>query len=174
MRARASALWTAFGWAVLFTAAHAYWYAGGTVGLGDAPSPLPGRPTSIAAWVFTVVVAAMFATGIVLPLILLRWDARRGWGRAASVLLWIGAAVLVLRGASGLADDLLRQTGLAGGGITGLTYQDTLGTSDPSTYTLASNDSIDAYFLLGGLLFGLAAWHQSRLGPVRRGWRTGR
>lgn len=149
----------ALAWAVLFAAAHLYWYAGGRAGLGDAPSPLPGRPTSLLGWTFSVLVAGMFAAGIVLPILLLRGRPRGRWHRAAVVALGAGAVVLVLRGASGVLDDLLRQAGLADGGLTGLSYQATLGTSSPSRCTLISTDLIDGYFLLGGLLFGLAAWH---------------
>jgi hypothetical protein len=56
-----------------------------------------------------------------------------------------------------LLDDIVRDVGLSGRGIIGMSYKDTLGTADPSTYTLISTATIDAYFLLGGVLYGWAA-----------------
>lgn len=152
------ALWWALGWAVLFTAMHVYWYLGGTIGLGDAPSPLPRLvPTTLAGWVFEIVVVGMFAAGILIPIVLLRTPSHRGLRRLLVALLWTGAVILVARGASGLLDDAVRQLGVSDRGITGLTYEHTLGTPTPSTYTLVSTDAVDSYFLLGGLLVGRAA-----------------
>jgi hypothetical protein len=142
---------------VIFTAAHGYWYLGGTIGLGDAPSPLPGTPTTSGGWVFTILVALMFVAGLVVPITLLRRPLGGRYERLLFALMWIGALVLIVRGGSGLVDDGVRQTGISGGGITGLSYRDTLGTTHPSTYALASTDAIDAYFLLGGILFSQAA-----------------
>jgi hypothetical protein len=82
------ALRWALTWAVLFTALHAYWYLGGRIGLGDAPNPLPGRPASLSAWIFTIVVALMFAIGMAAPIALLR-DTRHGVFRRLLVAsLW--------------------------------------------------------------------------------------
>lgn len=157
MRTPRHALAWALAWAVLFTLMHGYWYLGGRIGLGDAPNALPGVPASPVGWVFTIVVVAMFAAGLAVPIVLLR-DPRRGaFRRTLVLLLWTGCGVLVLRGASGLLDDIVRDVGLSSRGITGMTYKDTLGTADPSTYTLISTAAVDAYFLLGGVLFGWAA-----------------
>jgi hypothetical protein len=82
---------------------------------------------------------------------------RRAFRRQLVAVLWTGAAILVARGVSGLLDDAVRQLGISDRGITGLTYQHTLGTPTPSTYTLVSTDAVDAYFVLGGLLVGRAA-----------------
>ena len=155
-RSSTRALGWALAWALVFTAAHGYWYGGGRWGLGDAPSPLPGWPRSLIGWIFTIVVVGMFAAGIAIPIVLLRCHIH-GRGRSMLIaLLWIGCGILVLRGASGLLDDVVRDLGLSDRGITGLTYQDTLGTADPSTGTRISTAAIDAYFLLGGGLFGWA------------------
>jgi hypothetical protein len=162
------ALSWALAWALLFTALHVYWYLGGTIGLGDAPSPLPHLvPTTLAGWIFEVVVVGMFAAGIAIPIVLLRGTPPRTLRRLLVALLWIGAVVLVARGASGLVDDLVRQLGVSDRGITGLTYQHTLGTPTPSTYTLVSTDAVDSYFLLGGILMGWAA-ARTRPRPARR------
>jgi hypothetical protein len=99
----------------------------------------------------------MFVIGIAVPTALLR-DIEYGVVRRLFVaLLWTGCLILLARGASGLIDDAVRALGICSTGITGLSYQDILGTAHPSTYTLISGASIDAYFFLGGILYGWAA-----------------
>jgi hypothetical protein len=150
-------LWCAFTWAVVFTGMHGYWYLGGKAGLGDAPSPLPGTPTSPGAWVFTIAVALMFAIGLAAPIALLRVTPGGASRRLLVALLWAGCLLLVARGASGLLDDVVRDLGMSDRGITGLSYQDTLGTAHPSTNALVSTAIVDGYFFLGGILYGRAA-----------------
>jgi hypothetical protein len=158
-RARAStraANW-AFYWTVAFIALHGYWYLGGRVGLGDQSDPLPGAPSSLGGWIFSVVVGGMFAAGLAVPSALARSWGRRLPRRLLVWSMWIGCAVLVARGGSGLLDDGLRFTGLVDGGLTGLTNEDVLGSAQPSTNTILSTVAIDSIFLVGGLLFGYAA-----------------
>lgn len=148
--------YAAFAWTAVFIAFHVYWFAGGRIGFGDAPDPIPGPPSSVLGWAFNVVVLAMFAAGLVVPLALVR-----PWGRRAPrwtllALAWLGCAVLAARGAAGVADSLGRATGVLPRGLTGLSYEQTLGQAHPSAYTLWSGAAIDAYFLIGGFLFGLA------------------
>jgi hypothetical protein len=145
-RSPTQALRWALTWAVVFTGLHGYWYLGGRIGLGDAPSPLPGAPAGPGAWIFTIVVALMFAVGLAVPIALLQ-DNNRGVSRRLLVaLLWAGCLFLVARGGSGLLDDVIRDVGLSSGGITGLSYKDTLGTAHPSTYTLIPPPSSTATF----------------------------
>ncbi len=159
-RSRATT-WPAYvaaGWTLLFIAFHIYWYLGGHLGIGDAPDVIPGTPSSVIGWILNIVVLGMFAAGVVVPVALVR-----RWGRIVPRwlllgLTWLGAAVLSLRGASGIVDDLLRVTHVLPNGLTGLTYQQAIGQAHPSAYTLWSLASIDVYFLLGGILFGIAAW----------------
>jgi hypothetical protein len=73
--------------------------------------------------------------------------------RAASLVVWLGCAVLVLRGAAGLIDDLTRATGLLPNGLTGLSTEQTTGIA----HLTWSGWAIDTYFFAGGLLFGLLA-----------------
>ena len=68
--------------------------------------------------------------------------------------MWIGCAVLTARGAAGLLDDLLRFSGLADSGLTGMTNEQVLDTGHPSASTIWSTVAIDTIFLAGGLLFG--------------------
>ena len=158
-----ASLWWALGLAALFTAMHAYWYLGGTIGLGDAPDALPPLvPSSIAGWIFETVVVLMFAAGLGAPMALLRGTPDGKRRRLLVALMWTGAVILVARGGSGLLDDAVRQLDLSDGGISGLTYERTLGTPTPSTYTLISADAVDAYFLLGGALFARAARSRTR------------
>jgi hypothetical protein len=78
--ARARATARAANWALYWTAAfialHAYWYLGGRVGFGDQVDPLPGAPSSLGDWIYSVVVFGMFAAGLVVPSAL-----ARPWGR---------------------------------------------------------------------------------------------
>jgi hypothetical protein len=76
---------------------------------------------------------------------------------SAGLQIVSGFVALAVRGGAGIVDSLLRVAGVLPRGLTGLTYQQILGQSDPSAYTLWSGAAIDAYFLIGGILFGLAA-----------------
>ena len=136
-------LWCALECAALFTAMHVYWYLGGTLGLGDAPDALPPLvPSSSAGWIFEIVVVLMFAAGLGVPMALLRGTPDGKRRRLLAALMWTGAVLLVARGGTGLLDDAVRQSGLSDGGITGLSYERTLGTPTPPTYTLISTDAV--------------------------------
>jgi len=156
----------AFGWVVLFAAMHVYWAFGGQFGFGNASRTTPAAD-STGARVFTGVLAVMFVVGAVVPLALYqRWGARiPAWPLAACS--WIGGVLLGLRGLSGLLDTLLRATGVAGRGLTGLTYEQELGDAHPTAYTLWSTSAIDLYFLLGGVLFCAVAVAYRRGTPFR-------
>lgn len=153
----------ALAWAFLFVALHGYWALGGRVGLGDQSDPFPLTTSSITGWVFTVVVAAMFVAGLVVPLTLVQEWGRRVPRRLLLALMWIGAVVLGARGGLGLLDGMLRGLG-ADGGLTGLSYEQTLGHAHPTAYALWSSAAIDLLFLVGGVLFATAA-HLTGLRP---------
>jgi len=70
--------------------------------------------------------------------------------------MWVGCAVLLARGGSGLLDDGLRFSGLVDGGLTGVSNEDLLG-SHPSISTMLSTVAIDGIFFAGGILFGRTA-----------------
>jgi hypothetical protein len=122
----------------------------------------------VVGWIFNLVVIAMFTAGLVVPLALVRPWGRKVPRRILLVLAWLGCAVLAARGGAGIVDSLVRVTGVLPRGLTGLSYEQTLGQAHPSSYTLWSGAAIDAYFLIGGILFGVAtAWsrgHESRRG----------
>jgi Protein of unknown function (DUF3995) len=164
-RARRAAL-QAFAWTAVFIVWHAYWALGGDFGFGDEESLIPDTTSSLAGWVFTVAVAGMFAAGLAVPLAIARGAGPR---RLLAGLMWAGAAVLVLRGAIGLVDDVLRFTGLAETGVSGLSDEQVLGTADPSAYTIWSTVGLDSFFAAGGLLFAWAAHRTS--GAARAPWR---
>jgi hypothetical protein len=88
----------------------------------------------------------MFAIGLAAPIALLRDTGHGVLRRLLVASLWIGCLFLLARGTSGLIDDAVRDLGISSSGITGLSYQDILGTAHPSTYTLISGDIIDGYF----------------------------
>jgi hypothetical protein len=137
-------------WAVAFVAIHIYWYLGGRIG---HPNPLPDASLDA----FNVVVAALFVAGVVVPL-----ASVSDWGRAIPrrlllAALWSGSAILLLRSGAGMVDEVLRVTRLSPTGLTGLTREQVTGSAHPSANILWSGRAIDAFFLLGGVLFGLAA-----------------
>ncbi|WP_201373915.1 hypothetical protein [Ktedonobacter robiniae] len=101
----------------------------------------------------------MFVLGIIVPLAIVQ-----SWERVLPrwMLLTacrIGSIVLVVRAVASMIDDFCRFTGILPNGITGMTYAQITGDSQVSAYTLWSGRGIDVYFLLGGILYGIAAWH---------------
>jgi hypothetical protein len=160
-RTRRAAL-VAFAWTAVFIVWHGYWALGGDFGFGDREAAYPDTTSSVAGWTFTIVVVGMFAAGLAVPLALARGAGPR---RVLVGLMWAGAAVLVLRGAMGVVDDVLRVTGLSETGLTGLSDEEALGVADPSAYTIWSSVGIDAFFAAGGLLFGWAAHRASEARP---------
>lgn len=161
----------AFVWVAVFIAFHVYWAFGGKFGFGDATQTEP-TVDSAAKWVFTILVDLMFLVGTVAPLALYQDWGRRipAWMLAWSC--WIGAAILLLRGFSGVLDTSLRGTGLVRNGLTGLTYKEELGVTHPSAYTFICGTAIDLYFTVGGVLFLAAAiaYRRSRHRAVHPSW----
>ena len=154
----------ALGWVVVFLSFHIFWYLGGSFG---SPGKLPGWPHSLAGWTFNVLVEGAFALGFLIPLAI-----SRGWalGRLAQpigTLLWLGGILLLLRGGAGVVDDLARVTRILPNGITGLSTKDMAGTT--SAYALWSGRAIDAYFLVGGMIF---TWLAIRHRRYRRSSRS--
>jgi hypothetical protein len=119
----------ALGWVVVFVGFHIYWYLGGSAG---SPGRLPGWPHSLIGWTVNVLVDGTFALGLLVPWAISR---RRALGRLArpiGALVWLGGMLLLLRGGTGLVDDLTRVAGILPNGISGLSTQQTTGTTDPS------------------------------------------
>lgn len=80
-----------------------------------------------------------------------------GWrlAKPVAILVWLGAVILDLRGASGVVDDLTRAAGVRTG-ITGLTTKQTTGIA----HVTWAGWAIDSYFLIGGLIFTWLAIRQ--------------
>ena len=128
----------AFAWSVVFLAPHVYWAAGGTAGLPEGEQ-LSG---AIAFVNHAAIVLTILAAALALAL------ARR-WGDAVPPRLllagaWAAFLLLGLRGMAGIAE------GLASGGAWSEEGSDGL--------VIA----FEALFLVGGILFGLAAREYSR------------
>ena len=128
--------YAAFAWSVAFAVPHVYWAAGGTAGLeGEA----------IGGALATINYAAIALSGIAAALAL----ALAGrWGRSLprpvlATGAWGACVVLSLRGIAGLIQDLVVL----------------LGESEDEVSTLVL--VFEPLFLVGGILFGLAA-RQSR------------
>jgi hypothetical protein len=150
-----------FGWIVVFDLLHVYWELGGRFGFGDQTDPLPSAETG-GQWAFTAVVLVLFAIGTVLPLAFLQRWGRRIPPWVLITMAWVAAVVLSLRAVAAFVDDAMRTVFGSATGLTGLTYEQLLGTATPSAYTLWSARGIDLYFLLGGLLYGATAWYARR------------
>jgi hypothetical protein len=161
------AAYSAFVWMVVFDAFHVYWEFGGRFGFGDQSDPLP-RGDTVGQRAFGVVVLVLFVLGTALPLATaLEWGRRiPGW--VLVTMAWVAAGLLTVRALLAFIDDAMRSLFGSATGMSGLTYQQLLGTADPSAYTLWSARAIDVYFLIGGVLYGATAWY------ARRRWRQER
>ena len=148
--------YAALAWVVVFFAFHIYWYRGGSFA---SPGELPGLiPHSLVGWIVEVLVDAAWPLGAWVCLAIARGWPQGRMRRAASIVVWVGCVVLVLRGGAGILDDLTRATSLLPNGITGLSTKQTTGTAQLTW----SGWAIDAYFFAGGLLFGVLAYRYRR------------
>ncbi len=141
------AAYAAGGWAFLFAAPSFHWAAGGTLGtgtLGPGIAAIARDP-----WF----VAVVWATGVAKVLAgLLALSLVRPWGRriprwALLAGAWGGGVLLVLHGA-----DFVAQGALALGGFVDVPA------SVPPAAIRWSTFLWGPWFLLGGLLFCIAAW----------------
>lgn len=164
LRANRRAAYTAFTWVAVFLAWHVVWAVTGLEFPSASQHEGSGR---VAMELYGVITLVMVAVGVVLPLAL----AQR-WGRHVprSMLLlgtWTGCALLAVRGFTGVADDLVRLTGLLPNGLTGLTTAQVLGSAHPSAWALIASGATDFLFAAGGLAFGAAAVTYRRVRPSR-------
>ena len=124
-------------WALLFTAPHVYWAVGGGIGL-------EGRPMSGALRVVNLVSIPLSLVAALIALATIRsWGGmfpRWLLGSAA----WGACAVLSVRGGAGLIQNALGQE------------------EPPPLFRL-----FEPGFLVGGILFGAAAWFYGRRSPDR-------
>ena len=128
--------YAAFAWSVVFLIPHLYWAAGGTAGLD-------GQPVDGALAVVNYAAIALTALAAALALALVR-----PWGTSLPRRLlvagaWTAGVLLSLRGGVGLVQDLVVAVG---------------GDDDVPTLVLV----FEPLFLLGGILFGLAARQYGR------------
>ena len=142
-------------------------HAGGSFASPGSSVTSPGLllPHSLLGWVFGVLGLSAWLLGAWVCLAIARGWPQRRMRRVASIVVWLGCTVLVLRGGAGLIDDLTRAVGLLPNGITGLSHMQSMGAAYyRSASVLWSNNVIDGYFLGGGLLFGVLAhrYRQSR------------
>jgi hypothetical protein len=112
----------------------------------------------------TAIMDVIWAVGIVLPLAL-----ARPWGRRVPrwMLLWAawtGCALLGARGIAGVADDVARAIGFSRG-LTGMTMAQEMGTGHPAAWMWTAGTATDVLFVVGGLMFGLAALTYQRAFP---------
>jgi hypothetical protein len=159
--------YAALGWVILFFAFHVYWFLGGSFGVGG--EGYRRAPHSVAGWIFEVLVVSAFPLGAWACLAIARGWPRGKTRRAAAIIVWLGCTVLVLRGGAGVIDDLTRAVGLLPNGITGLSHKQTMGAAYyRSASAIWSANLTDAYFLAGGIIFGVLGY---RYRPSRSGAR---
>jgi hypothetical protein len=159
------AAYSTFAWVVVFDAFHVYWELGGRFGFGDQRDPLPSGNTAaqrILAWM----VLALFVVGTALPLALVQPWGRRFPRWALITMAWIAAGLLTVRAVAAFMDDAMRTMFGSATGLSGLTYEQLLGTANPSAYTLWSARAIDVYFFVGGVLYATTAWLAQRQRPL--------
>lgn len=77
-------------------------------------------------------------------------------------MAWVAAGLLTVRAVAAFVDDAMRTVFGSSRGLTGLTYEQLLGTAAPSAYTLWSARAVDFYFLVGGVVYSATAWYARR------------
>jgi len=131
-RSARTAAYAACAWSVLFLVPHVYWAAGGTGGLPDGDA-LEGL---VAAINYAAIALSVAAAALALSLLPQRPPAPR---RLLLAGAWSASLLLGVRGAGGLLQGLI----------------DALGGSDDGSETFVI--AFEGLFLLGGILFGVAA-----------------
>lgn len=129
--------YAAFVWSVVFLIPHVYWAAGGTVGLEVESVDGLLAAVNYAAIVLSIV-AAVLALALVRP-----WGASLPH-RVLLIGAWGACVLLSLRGSVGLIQALVFM----------------LGGSDDELSRIGL--VFEPLFLVGGILFGLAAWQYQR------------
>jgi hypothetical protein len=138
----------ALGWAVVFVAFHVYWDLGGSfVSPGNLSGGISEHP--VLRGIVDVLYGSMFVLGFLVPLAISRGWARGRLAQPVAILAWSGGAILTLRGATGLIDDLTRVTGVLPNGLSGISTESATGTASGT----GSYWAIETYFLIGGLIF---------------------
>jgi hypothetical protein len=161
------AAYSTFAWVLIFDAFHVYWELGGRFGFGDQPDPLPHDDTTVQK-ILGVILLALFVLGTALPVALVQ-----PWGRRIPrwilvTMAWVAAGLLTVRAVAAFVDDAMRMWFGSATGLSGMTYEQLVGTADPSAYTLWSARAIDLYFLVGGVLYATTAWFARRPLPIGR------
>jgi hypothetical protein len=161
-RRTTSTAYSALGWVVLFFAFHIYWYCGGSFASPGELPPLGAQPNhletaaglhSLVSWTVNLIVTGAWPLGALVCVTVARGWARGRLALATQALVWVGFVLLLLRGVSGLLDDVTRATGLLPNGITGLSLEATTG----HVHLRWADWAIDSYFLVGGIVFWLLA-----------------
>jgi hypothetical protein len=159
------AAYATFAWIIIFDAFHVYWEFGGRLGFGDQPDPMPSGGGTLQR-ILGGAVLVLFVLGTILPLAIAQAWSRRIPRWVLAGMAWTAAGLLLLRAVAAFVDDAMRTLFGSATGMSGLTYEQLLGTANPSAYTLWSARSIDIYFFVGGVLYATTAWLLRRRRPV--------
>lgn len=147
--------YVAMWWALLFAAIHLYWATGQNFGISTAGNT--NKSVSFAVFVaYDLFIVVLLLIGAAIAATLLRPDWQRRYPRwMLRTGAWIATVLLLLRGGLGLLEDVLRGIGLLPHGFFGMSNEDLFGTAHPSAAMLWSSIAIEAYFLLGGIMFAV-------------------
>ena len=136
-------------WSLVFAAPHFYWAGGGRAGLGAQAAAADAALQQSWFAAYNLAAGCLGVAGVVVAFVLATTP---GGGRVRRLLLMasaVASAVLLLRGALGLA--LLGVSALNGA---------------PDEQTPAVLLAIEPWFVLGGLAFGEMVLNQRRRPPV--------
>ncbi|MFC3499796.1 DUF3995 domain-containing protein [Micromonospora krabiensis] len=144
MRVPGSPRWAygTFAWLVFFVVSHvvAVFFPG--------EDPTGDGPWDLRAYViFNLVLILMSAVGAAVVVATVRPWGRRVPRWVLLTPLWLGSALLVVRGVPGMVENLLMATGIRRGGF--------VGAQDISTAELWAGLGINTYFFLGAVLLAM-------------------
>ena len=144
------AAYAAGAWALVFAAAHFYWGAGGTVGLGVDAAGVEAQ-FARDPWPYAIAMCGVGALFLAFGAVALALVRPSGWvfpRRAALAAAWVVALGLALYAATGVV-DVLRLIGVM---------------SSPVGRTVLWGNLLvwDPWWLLGAALFCAAAWFNRR------------
>jgi len=138
------------GWGVIFASVHLYWLLGGTVGLPTGLSLHSNTPLLV----IDIIAIPLCITAAVLALALVRPWGLRFPRRLLLTAAWGAAALFVVHAAPTIPDWVALALGLRTAALTPM---------DRFSIFL-----YEPWFLVGGILFGVAAWCYQRRSRDRR------
>ncbi|MGI8689095.1 MAG: DUF3995 domain-containing protein [Thermomicrobiales bacterium] len=132
------------GWGIMFAAVHLYWLFGGTLGLPQGLSLFANKPL----FVIDIIAIPLCIIAALLALALVRPWGRRFPRRLLLAGAWGGAALFVVHAVPAIPDWVSVALGVRTAALTPMDRFDLF--------------LYEPWFLVGGILFGMAAWRFQR------------